>query len=63
MPAVATKRKLKLFNANMVVTRIEQWCVEAETAEQARELLASGSGHRCHLGDRIHAEVQNVLDD
>jgi hypothetical protein len=45
------------------VTRIEEWCVEAETPEQARELLASGEGHRCHFGDRIHAEVQNVIDD
>ena len=63
MPAVATKRKPKLFHANMVVTRIEQWCVEAETAEEASALLLAGHGHRCHLGDRIHAEIQNVLDD
>jgi hypothetical protein len=46
----------------MIVTRIEEWCVEAETAEQARELLTAGDGHRCHLGDRIHAEIQNVRD-
>jgi hypothetical protein len=63
MPAAATKRKLRLFHANMIVTRIEEWCVEAETAEQARELLTAGDGHRCHLGDRIHAEIQNVRDD
>ena len=63
MPAAATKRKLRLFHANMIVTRIEEWCVEAETAEQARELLTAGDGHRCHIGDRIHAEIQNVRDD
>jgi hypothetical protein len=63
MPAAATKRKLRLFHANMIVTRIEEWCVEAESAEQARELLIAGDGHRCHLGDRIHAEIQNVRDD
>jgi hypothetical protein len=63
MPAAATKRKLRLFHANMIVTRIEEWCVEAETAEQARELLAAGDGHRCHLGDRIHAEIQDFHDD
>jgi hypothetical protein len=63
MPAAATKKKLKLFHANMVVTRIEQWCVEAESAEEARELLTGGEGHRCHFGDRVHAEVQNVLDE
>ena len=42
------------------VTRAEEWCVEAETAEEARELLAQGCGHRCHLGDRLHAEVQEL---
>jgi hypothetical protein len=63
MPAATTKRKPRLFHANMVVTRIEEWCVEAVTAEEARKLLAAGEGHRCHLGDRIHAEIQNVLDD
>jgi hypothetical protein len=34
--------------------------VEAETAEEARQLLALGEGHRCHLGDRLHAEVQEL---
>jgi hypothetical protein len=63
MPATAAKKKLQLFHANLVVTRIEQWCVEAESAEEARELLTAGEGHRCHLGDRVHAEVQNVLDE
>jgi hypothetical protein len=63
MPAAAAKKKRKVFHANVVVTRIEEWCVEAETPEQARELLASGEGHRCHFVDRIHAEVQNVIDD
>jgi hypothetical protein len=44
----------------MLVTRAEEWCVEAETAEEARELLATGHGHRCHLGDRVHLELQAV---
>jgi hypothetical protein len=35
MPAVATKKKPREFHANMIVTRIEEWCVEAETAEEA----------------------------
>jgi hypothetical protein len=47
----------------MQVTRNEEWCVEAETAEQARRLLAAGGGHRCHLGDPIHVEVALVLDE
>ena len=54
MAAAALKRKfepqLKTFHATILVTRAEEWCVEAETAEQARELLAAGQGHRCHLG-------------
>jgi len=37
--------------------------VKAQTAEEARELLLAGNGRRCRLGDRVHAEVQNVLDD
>jgi hypothetical protein len=52
----------KMFHATVLITRAEEWCVEAETAEEARELLAQGVGHRCHLGDRLHAEVQE-LDD
>ena len=54
------KTRLKTFHATMVVTRIEEWCVEAESPEEARVLLALGEGHRCHIGDRIHAELQNM---
>ena len=63
MAVAALKKKLKLFHANMHVTRVEEWCVEAETVEEARQLLASGRGHRCHIGDCLHAEVSNILDD
>jgi hypothetical protein len=55
-------KRTEIFHAHVIVTRIEEWCVEAATAEQARELLISGEGHLCHFGDRP-AEVQNVLDD
>src|SRR5438046_2211799 len=30
--------------------RVEHWCVEAESAGEAREMLASGEGHRCDIG-------------
>ena len=53
----------KSFHATMLVTRLEEWCVEASSAEEARALLAAGEGHRCHLGDCLHAEVATVLDD
>jgi hypothetical protein len=59
MAVAALKQKLarRTFYATMHVTRIEEWCVEAETAEAARELLLSGGGHRSHIGECIHAEV------
>ena len=50
----------KTFHATVLVTRTEEWCVEAETAEEARQLLTLGVGHRCHLGDSLHAEVQQL---
>jgi hypothetical protein len=62
MPAAAAK-KVKLFHATVHVTRTEEWCVEAETAEEARRMLAAGGGQRCHLGDPIHVEVDIVLDE
>jgi hypothetical protein len=58
--ALKLKPKLKTFHAAMLVTRAEEWCVDAETPEQARELLASGQGHRCQLGDCLNIEVERV---
>jgi hypothetical protein len=57
------KKTVKTYHAAMLVTRAEEWCVEAESAEEARALLAAGEGHRCHLGDCLHAELANLLDD
>jgi hypothetical protein len=58
--ALAKKPRLKTFHATLIVTRTEEWCVDAETPEEARKLLAAGEGHRCHLGDRLHHEVGQV---
>jgi hypothetical protein len=48
MALAALKRKpepeLKTYHATMLVTRTEEWCVEAESAEEARKLFASGQG-------------------
>ena len=52
--------RLKSFHAPMVVTRLEEWCVDAETPEEARALLAAGQGHRCHLSDCVHAELESL---
>ncbi len=62
MARTATKPKLKTFHATVVVTRAEEWCVEAETEDEARAMLAAGQGYRCHTGDRLHLEVE-TLDD
>jgi hypothetical protein len=64
MAVVALKQKpvLKAFHATVHVTRVEQWCVEALTAEEARELLAAGAGYRCDIGDCINVEVQLIED-
>jgi hypothetical protein len=52
--------QLKTFHATMLVTRAEKWCVEAESPQEARELLSAGLGHRCHLGERLQFEVERV---
>jgi hypothetical protein len=56
----AAKRKRRLFYATVQVTRVEDWCVEAESAEEARALLAQGEGERFRLGDCVHLEIQDV---
>jgi hypothetical protein len=59
-PAPAPASAPEMFHATMLVTRAEEWCVEAESAQEARELLAAGQGHRCHIGDRVQFEVERV---
>ena len=61
--ACAAKTKTKIFYAKMLVTRLEEWCVEAASAEEARELLANGAGHRCSPGESIQAELEQLLDE
>jgi hypothetical protein len=47
----------------MLVTRAEEWCVEAATAEEAHALLAAGAGHRCTPGESVQVEFEHLLDD
>jgi hypothetical protein len=56
------KQKLRTYHATVLVTRAEEWCVEASSPEEARARLASGDGHRCHLGDVLQIEVERMLD-
>jgi hypothetical protein len=60
MAVAAQKRRLKTFHATMQVTRVEEWCVEAKTADEARALLAAGQGHRCRLGDCLNVELDSL---
>jgi hypothetical protein len=63
MPAVALpKKKPKTFYASVQVTRVEDWCVEAETEEEARALLASGQGERLGIGDCIYCDVTQLSE-
>lgn len=67
MSATASKLRRRpaprVSHATVLVTRIEQWWVEAETAEEARKLLAAGQGHHDALGERVDVEVEAMLDD
>jgi hypothetical protein len=71
MAATALKRKLepqaspklRMYHATMLVTRAEDWCVEAESAEEARALLTQGEGHRCHLGDCLQMQLEQMHED
>ena len=58
MSVAPAKTSLKTFHATMTVTRVEEWCVEAQSPEEARARLAAGEGHRCHLGDCLHRELE-----
>ena len=60
MPALKNKPKLKTFHATVHVTRVEDWFVEAESAEEARELLTAGEGHRCHVGECLNLDIERV---
>ena len=62
-PHPVAEAKPRLFHARMLVTRLEEWCVEAETIEQARALLAAGAGHRCTPGESVQVEIDSVFDE
>jgi hypothetical protein len=53
----------KVFHATMLVTRAEEWWIEAESAEEARALLVSGQGHHAALGERVHLELEELFED
>jgi hypothetical protein len=54
-------RKLQTFHATMLVTRAEEWCVEATTPEEAKMLLEAGRGHRCSPGEVFSVEFGEMF--
>jgi hypothetical protein len=67
VPAVAAARpaarpKRRVFHATVQVTRVEEWFVEAETADEARVLLENGNGQRSQIGECTHFEIDNLID-
>ena len=46
----------------MLVTRLEEWWVEAETADEAQALLVAGDGHRAGLGECVHVEIERLFE-
>jgi len=59
----SSKRRRKTFHASVLVTRLEEWFVEADSAEEAQALLAAGEGHCSTFGERVHVEVDRLLED
>jgi hypothetical protein len=56
-----TKPKTQTYHATMLVTRVEEWCVEASSPEEAQALLAAGDGHRCSPGEICCVELSEIL--
>jgi hypothetical protein len=56
-----TKSKTQTYHATMLVTRAEEWCVEAASAEEAQALLEAGEGHRCSPGEICCLELSEIL--
>ena len=63
-PAAKPKPESKptVFHATVLVTRTEEWFVEAATAEEARKLLESGHGQRLQVGECTHFEIDKLID-
>lgn len=61
--SVRQRKKPRTYHATMLVTRTEEWCVDAASEQEAALLLAAGQGHRCHLGEVLDIELERMLDE
>jgi hypothetical protein len=55
------KQKNELYHATMLVTRAEEWCVEASSPEEAKARLERGEGHRYSPGEIFSLELGDLL--
>ena len=55
------KDKNHTYHATMLVTRAEEWCVDAASLEEAKALLEKGEGHRCAPGEIFCVELGDLL--
>ena len=62
MPA-RNASKRDTYHARVLVTRMEDWCVDAGSADEARALLQAGEGHRCSSGELIWIELNELRAD
>jgi len=56
-----TKTKTQTYHATMLVTRTEEWCVEAASPEDAKARLEKGEGHRFASGDIFCVEFGDLF--
>ncbi len=56
------KQSRRIFHATMHVTRVEEWFVEAETVEEAKQLLRSGQGERAQFGECVEIELAQISE-
>jgi len=62
MARSATRTRRKVYHATVQVTRIEEWFVEAETEEEARQLFESGDASGSQIGECVHFEIGKLTD-
>ena len=55
------KKKNQIYHATILVTRAEEWCVQANSPEEAKVLFEAGEGYRCSPGDIFHLEFGELL--
>jgi len=58
--AMASRNKQQTYHATMLVTRAEDWCVEAKSPQEAKALFEAGQGHRCSPGEIFCVELSEM---